>query len=76
MIEIQAETQHPLPVWRVNYYKYTDEGIASMSFREWVMCMRIEKRPEGADDIKYNIPQQSNPVEKMLPVGNLTDDIR
>ena len=62
IIEIRENIQHPLPEWQINYYKYLDEGIASMSFREWVMCMKVEKRPEGADIMNNNISQQLNSV--------------
>ena len=62
IIEIRENIQHPLPEWQINYYKYLDEGIASMSFREWVMCMKVEKRPKGADIMNNNICQQLNSV--------------
>ena len=67
IVEIGHETQYPLAEWQINYYKYIDEGIASMSFREWVMCMKIEKRPEGAQVIRNNIPQANDPNSRNAP---------
>ena len=68
IVEIHSEAQSPLPEWQVNYHKYVDEGIASMSFREWVMCMRIEKRLDGAEVMKNNIPQQLHePIRRNAP---------
>ena len=47
LVSLNDPEDFPLEEWQITYHRNVDEGIACMSYREYVICMKIERRNEG-----------------------------